>query len=163
MDKIISTLARVFRNRKLRKQFLFIVIILVIFRLLSNVPIPGADPFRLSQFFASDSLLGVFNLLSGGGLSTLSIIMLGVGPYITSSIIMQLLGFVSPKIKSLQQEEGEMGRKKVSQWTKLLTVPLALAQSFGIITLLIRQGVLAPMSVSVFATNMIVATAGSFL
>jgi len=139
------------------------IFILVLFRLLSNIPIPGADPFRLSQFLDSDSFLGIFNLLSGGGLSSLSIIMLGVGPYITASIIMQLLSFVSPKVKSLYQDEGEIGRKKVSNYTRLLTLPLAIIQSVSLIILLSRQGVLPQFTMIDMVINTAVAVGASFL
>lgn len=163
MDKIIITIKKIFANKKIRKQILFMIFVLALFRLLSNIPIPGADPFRLSQFLDSDSFLGIFNLLSGGGLSSLSIIMLGVGPYITSSIIMQLLSFVSPKVKSMYQEEGEIGRKKVHNYTRLLTLPLAILQSVSLLVLLSRQGVLPEFAMIDMVINTAVAVGGSFL
>ena len=162
MASSINTFEKIFKNKTIRKQILFVIFVLVLFRLLSNIPIPGADPFRLSQFLDSGSFLGIFNLLSGGGLSSLSIIMLGVGPYITSSIIMQVLSFVSPKIKSLYQEEGEIGRKKVGNYTRLLTLPLAIVQSISLIVLLSRQGVLPEFTLINMVINTAVAVGGSF-
>ena len=163
MDTFLITLKRIFNDKKIRKQILFMIFVIVLFRLLSNIPIPGADPARLSQFLDSDSFLGIFNLLSGGGLSSLSVIMLGVGPYITASIIMQLLSFVSPRVKSLYQDEGEIGRKKVHSYTRLITVPLAILQSVSLLVLLTRQGVLPQFSTIDMVINVAVAIGGSFL
>lgn len=163
MDNFFKKAQKIFANKRIRKQILFMLLVLGIFRLLATIPLPGADPYRLSQFLGADSFLGVFNLLSGGGLSSLSIIMLGVGPYITASIIMQLLSFVSPKIKSLYQEEGEIGRKKVSQWTRFITVPLAILQAVGLLTLLVKQGVLPSLSFIEIIINIAVAVGGSFI
>ncbi len=163
MNSFFKTLERIWKDKSLRNKILFVLFILVIFRLLSSIPLPGADPYRLSQFLDSDSFLGIFNLLSGGGLSTLSIIMLGVGPYITASIIMQLISFVSPRVKSLYQEEGEIGRKKVHQWTRLLTLPLAVLQSVSLILLLTKQGVLPQFTLIEMVINVSVAVGGSFL
>lgn len=154
---------RIWNDKSLRNKILFLLVILAVFRFLSSIPIPGADPYRLSQFLSTDSFLGVFNLLSGGGLSTLSIIMLGVGPYITASIIMQLVSFVSPRVKSLYQEEGEIGRKKVHQWTRLITLPLAVLQSVSLILLLNKQGILPQLGLVEMVINVAVATGGSFL
>ncbi len=163
MNTFISTLGKIFKDKSLRNKILFVILVLFLFRLLSNIPIPGADPFRLSQFLDSGSFLGIFNLLSGGGLSSLSIIMLGVGPYITASIIMQLLSFVSPKVKSMYQEEGEIGRKKVHQYTRLITVPLAILQSVSLMALLTKQGVLPQFTMIDMVINTAVAVGGSFL
>ncbi len=163
MNTFISTIQKIWKDKRLRNKIFFILFVLFLFRFLSNIPIPGADPFRLTQFLESDSFLGIFNLLSGGGLSSLSLIMLGVGPYITSSIIMQLLSFVSPKIKSMYQEEGEIGRKKVHQYSRLITVPLAILQSVSLMALLSKQGVLPHFGLIDMVINTAVAVGGSFL
>ncbi len=163
MNTFFRTLEKILKDSSLRNKILFIIFVLFLFRLLSNIPIPGADPFRLSQFLDSGSFLGIFNLLSGGGLSSLSIIMLGVGPYITASIIMQLLSFVSPKVKSMYQEEGEIGRKKVHQYTRLITVPLAILQSVSLMALLAKQGILPQFTMIDMVINTAVAVGGSFL
>ena len=121
----------------------FTLVILVLFRMLSSIPIPGIDTLRLEQFVSGNDFFGLLNIFSGGGLSNLSVVMLGVGPYITASIIMQLLTVMFPKIKAMYQEEGEIGRKKFAQYSRLLSVPLALIQGFAFIALLQNQGILA--------------------
>ena len=125
---MIDKLKIVFTDPALRKRVLFILGAFLVFRVLANIPIPGVDQAALDTFFSGNQFLGLLNVFSGGGLSGLSIIMLGVGPYITASIIMQLLTIMSPKLKALYQEEGEAGRRKFSQYSRLLTVPLALVQ-----------------------------------
>ncbi len=153
----------VFGDKALRNRIVFTLAVLAIFRGLAVIPIPGIDILRLEQFFSSNDFLGLLNIFSGGGLSNLSIIMLGVGPYITGSIIMQLLTIMFPKLKEMYQEEGEAGRRKFSQYSRLLTVPLALIQGFGFMALLQNQGVLPHLSPFALATNLIVITAGSLL
>ncbi len=136
---------------------------LVLFRVLASIPVPGVDSARLSQFFSSNEFLGLLNIFSGGGLSQLSIVMLGVGPYITGSIIMQLLTIMSPKLKEMYQEEGDAGRKKFAQYGRMLTVPLAILQSFSFIKILGSQQIITDMSVFAMVTNIVVITAGSVL
>jgi len=150
-------------DKAIRNRILFVLGALVIFRALATIPIPGVDQIVLNQFFANNQFLGLLNIFSGGGLSNLSIMMLGVGPYITSSIIMQLLTVMSPKIKSLYSEEGEAGRAKFQQYSRLLTLPLAILQAFGFLTLLQSQGVLAGLSTFDFAINIVLVVAGSLL
>jgi len=118
-------------------------------------------PSKRSVVFANNQFLGLLNVFSGSGLSNLSIVMLGVGPYITGSIIMQLLTMMSPKLKALYHEEGEAGRKKFTQYSRLLTVPLAMLQGYGLLVLLSRQGVLASMTPFDMFTNILIVTAGS--
>ena len=137
--------------------------LLFLFRVLASIPVPGVDHARLAQFFGSNEFFGLLNLFSGGGLSQLSIVMLGVGPYITGSIIMQLLTIMFPKLKAMYQEEGEAGRRKFSQYGRILTVPLALIQSFAFIKLLQGQQVLGSLDGISLAANLIVITAGSVL
>ena len=153
----------IFGDPVLRKRILFTVIILGIFRVLAVIPMPGVDPLRLEQFIAGNDFIGLLNIFSGGGLSKLSIIMLGVSPYITASIIMQLLTVMFPKLKEMYQEDGDAGRQKFSQYTRLLSVPMALIQGFGFISLLKNQGVLGALSPFEIAVNLIVITAGSVL
>lgn len=150
-----------FQDSSLRKQVLFVLGTLAVFRVLSVIPIPGVDQGALAQFLDSNQFFGLLNIFSGGGLSTLSIVMLGVGPYITASIIMQLLTMMSPKLKSMYQEEGAIGRKKFSQYSRLLSVPLAFAQAFGFIVLLQRQGIVASLDTFALLTNVLVIVAGS--
>jgi preprotein translocase subunit SecY len=136
---------------------------LILFRFLAAVPISGIDQARLAQFFSDNQFLGLLNVFSGGGLSQLSIVMLGVGPYITGSIIMQLLTIMSPKLKEMYQEDGEAGRRKFAQYGRIITIPLALLQAFSFIKILETQQIIGALSPLQLATNLIVITAGSVL
>ena len=147
----------------LRKRLLFVAGAFVLFRLLAAVPIPGIDEVALARLLETNQFLGLFNIFSGGGLDNLSIVMLGVGPYITASIIMQLMTMVFPKLKALYHEEGELGRKRFSQYSRLLTLPLALLSSFGFLVLLSRQGVLGDLAAFDTLINMSLVVAGAFL
>ncbi len=150
-------------DKGLRNKLLFVVFILFIFRLLANVPIPGIDASRLGQFLEQSQLLGVLNIFSGGGLSNLSLVMLGVGPYITASIILQVLTLVSPKLKALYSEEGEAGKKKFTQYGRLLTVPLAALQGYSLIYLLSQQGVIDQLYGFALFSNIIILIAGALI
>ena len=163
MQSLFQKLILAWKDATLRKRLLFVAALLLLFRLLAAIPIPGVDLARLEQFFSNNQFLGLLNIFSGGGLSNLSIVMLGVGPYITGSIIMQLLTMMSPKLKALYHEEGEAGRARFAQYSRLLTVPLALIQSFGFLVLLERQGVVPELSLFHTLTNVILITGGSLL
>src|SRR3989338_2350625 len=147
----------------LRGRLLFVIGALAVFRVLAAIPIPGINAAQLELFFSNNQFFGLLNLFSGGGLSSLSIVLLGVGPYITASIIMQLLTLMIPSIKQLYQEEGEIGRKKFTQYTRLLTLPLAVIQGISFLLILERAGVVTSLTPFNFATNLIVITAGSML
>ncbi len=153
----------VFTDKYIRRKIIFVLLILAVFRLLAAIPIPGVDAFRLQGFLDSNQFLGLLNIFSGGGLSALSIVMMGVGPYITSSIIMQLLTLMSPRLKSMYHEEGAEGRLRFSQYARYLTVPLSLIQAYALLAILASQGVLEPLSAYDKAIAMIVVTAGSML
>ena len=103
-----------FSDRQLRNRFLFVLGMFVVFRLLATIVIPGVDEIQLQRFLQSNSFFGLLNVFSGGGLAQLSMVMLGVGPYITASIIMQLLTVMFPNLKAMYQDEGEIGRRKFS-------------------------------------------------
>lgn len=148
-------------DRDLRKKIFFILGILAIFRLAAAVPIPGVDVLRLKQFFAGNQFFGLLNVFSGGAMDNLSIVMLGVGPYITASIIMQLMTMLFPKLKTLYHEEGEAGRQRFNQYSRLLTLPLAAMQGFALLALLERQGVLGELSGFDRVMNILVVTAGA--
>ena len=122
LDKIIQ----IFKIKDLRVKILFVLMILVVFRIAANIPIPGIDVERLKQFFSNNQLFGLMNIFTGGAMSNLSIIMLGLGPYITATIIMQLLTMIFPKLEALYKEEGEAGRQKFNQYSRMLTVPMAI-------------------------------------
>src|SRR3989338_7554074 len=153
----------IFTDPDLRKKIFFILLILALFRLGASVPIPGVDHERLAAFFSGSQFFGLLNIFSGGALENLSIMMLGVGPYITASIIMQLLTMIFPNLKEMYQEEGEAGRQKFNQYSRLATVPLAALQGFGLLALLGRNGVLGELALFEQVTNIIIVTAGSVL
>jgi len=160
---LIQKITLIFKDESLRKRILFVLGALIIFRVLAAVPIPGVDTDALQSLFDNIQFLGLLNVFSGGGLSNLSIVMLGVAPYITSSIIMQLLTIMSPKLKAMYQEEGEAGKKKFTQYSRLLTVPLALLQAFGFLVILQRQGIVPGLDIFSLVANVLVVAAGSIL
>jgi preprotein translocase subunit SecY len=140
---MLSVYRNMFRIRDLRNKVLFTLMIFAIYRLGAAIPVPGVDIDRVQDFAdqaETAGIVGLLNLFSGGALETFSVFSLGIMPYITSSIIMQLLAVVIPKLQRLQ-DEGEAGRKVVTQWTRYITVILALLQSTGL-TFLFNRGVL---------------------
>lgn len=159
----MSRFLDLFRVKELRNKVLIVLGLLIAFRLLAAVPIPGVDPAKLAQFLGSSQLFGFLNLFSGGGLTNLSLAMLGVGPYITATIIMQLLTIIFPRMKQLYYEEGARGQAKFNQYSRLLTVPLAFLQAYGFLNLLVAQGVLSRPSAMGLVTNILAITAGSML
>lgn len=163
MKNFFEKIASAWKDRQLRVRILYVLGFLVIFRLLATIPIPGINLAQLEAVFSGNQFFGLMDIFSGGGLSNLSIVMLGVGPYITATIIMQLLTMMSPKLKAMYHEEGELGRKKFSQYSRLLTVPLALLQAFGFLVLLKNQGVLGDLSSFGLISNVIIITGGSML
>ena len=136
---------------------------LLVFRALATIPLPGIDAARLEAFFAQSQALGFLNVFTGGGLSNLSIVMLGVAPFITASIIMQLGTVIAPRLKAMYSEEGEIGRRRFSQYARVLSVPLAVIQAVGLLLYFQAQGILIHGSWFFFAMNVAVAVAGSML
>lgn len=163
METFFAKLKLIVTDRPLLSKLAFVLFALVLFRLLAVIPVPGINVLQLEQFFSNNQFLGLLNIFSGGGLANLSIVMLGVGPYITASIIMQLLTILFPKLKAMYQEEGELGRKKFSQYSRLLTVPLALIQGYAYIYLFQSQGVLNQLSLADMVVSVLVISAGSML
>ncbi len=131
---MFEKLARVWKVKELRNSILFVLLMLAVFRLFAHIPIPGIDASNLRSFFANNPLLGFVNMFSGGGMERFSVVMMGIGPYITSSIIFQLLGMIVPKLEEMQKEEA--GRQKINMWTRWATVPLSIVQAFGMLALL---------------------------
>src|SRR5437660_474084 len=127
---LVEAIYNALRLPELRNKILFTGALLVIFRLFANISIPNASQAALSQLFNSQALLGLLDLFSGGGLSTFSIVAMGVNPYINASIIMQLMTVISERVKEISKE-GEQGRRRITRWTRYLTVALALGQSYG--------------------------------
>ncbi len=150
-------------DETLRTRILFVLAALVVFRLLAAIPVPGINAAQLEVFLNNNQFLGLLNIFSGGGFSNLSIMMIGVSPYITASIVMQLMTILIPKLKEMYQEEGDAGRMRFMQYSRYLTVPLAFIQGFGFLLLLQQNGIVPALSLLGFATNVVVIAAGSML
>jgi preprotein translocase subunit SecY len=159
MNKIIQ----LFKIKDLRKKILIVASLLLAFRLLAAIPTPGIDAVRLREIFASNQLFGFFNIFSGGALDNLSIVMLGVAPYITATIIMQLLTMIFPRLKEMYYEEGSVGRAKFNRYSRYLTVPLAGVQAYGFLNILISQGVMPTLDIFGLLKNVILISAGSMI
>lgn len=134
---------QLFKAKDLRRKVFIIIGILMVFRLICVIPLPGVDIEKLRAFFGGNQFFGLLNVFTGGALDKISIGMLGVGPYIVASIIMQLLTMVFPSIKEMFYEGGEEGRRKFENYSKYLTVPLAMVQGFGFLNLLNHEGILS--------------------
>ncbi|MDD5040332.1 MAG: preprotein translocase subunit SecY [Patescibacteria group bacterium] len=148
--------------KELRNKILFVLAMLLIFRIAAHIPIPGIDVGNLKSFFQENQLLGLLNLFSGGGMENFSVVMLGVAPYITASIIFQLLTMVIPRLEELQKE-GEAGRAKLNQYQRVLSIPLAALQAYSMITILRQsgRGIVGAMSMMQLSTTIITITAGT--
>jgi len=162
-DTFVRKVQVIFEDEGLRNRILFVLGALVVFRFLAAIPIPGINGAELQAFLANNQFFGLLNVFSGGGFSTLSIVMLGVGPYITASIVMQLMTVLIPQLKEMYQEEGDAGRMRFSQYSRYLTVPLAFIQAFGFILLLQQNGIVPSLTPLGLLTNMTVIAAGSIL
>jgi preprotein translocase subunit SecY len=117
----------------LRKRVVFLLLALVVYRIATHIPVPGIDPAAMSELFKSQGsgILAMFNMFSGGALQRFSVLALGIMPYISASIIMQLMTYVVPSLEAIKKE-GEAGRRKITQYTRYGTLGLALFQSLGI-------------------------------
>src|SRR5258705_4689724 len=138
---MFTALLEAFRTPDLRNKILFTLGMMVVFRFLAHVPLPSVDQAQLQNVINSSQLLNLLDLFSGGGLAKLSVVALGVNPYINASIIMTLLNQTIPALERLSKE-GEYGRNKINQYTRILTVPLALLQGIGVAVFMQRSGVL---------------------
>jgi len=138
---VFESLLNAFRAPDIRRRILFVLGILVVYRMLAQVPLPGIDRQALSEFFQNNAAFGILDLFAGGGLSQLSIVGLAMNPYINASIIMQLMTGVIPSLQALSRE-GEYGRQRLNQYTRYLTVPMALLQAFGILSALSAKSVI---------------------
>lgn len=160
LNKVFSTLHRIWTSTDLRRKILFTIGIVFIYRVLAHIPAAGVDRTALNQLFSSSQILGLLDIFSGGTLAKFSLIALGLGPYINASIILQLLTMVFPKLEELSKE-GEFGREMINQYTRLLTVPIAILQGFGMYALLRSShiiGVLNPVSLIALIVTMTVGT-----
>ncbi len=138
---MFDSLLNAFRAPDIRRRVLYVLGLLIVFRLLAAVPVPGIDTEQLKRFLEGNPIFGLLDLFSGGGLAAFSVVALGMNPYINASIIMQLMSGVVPSLQALSRE-GEYGRNKITQYTRYLTVPLAILQAYGFLALLNSQGVL---------------------
>ncbi len=135
---MFKQLKQIWNSRDLRNKILFTLGIILIVRLLAQISIPGSDTAVIRGIFQQNQLLGAFSLLTGGSAENFSIILMGLSPYINASIIIQLLTVIVPKLESLSKE-GEQGRRKLNQYTRWLTIPIAFVQSYGMIAILNSQ------------------------
>ncbi|MDE2188270.1 MAG: preprotein translocase subunit SecY [Patescibacteria group bacterium] len=165
MNTFLAKITTIYKDPTLRRRIVFTIVALIVFRLLAAIPVPGINTASLSSLIANNQLFGLLDLFSGGGISRLSIVMLGVGPYITASIIIQLLTMMVPSLKNMMHDEGEAGRAKLSQYSRVLSVPLAMLQALGFILLLESPAynIIPHLGSSALILNVIVATAGSVL
>lgn len=163
MKAFFDKIKLVLKDPVMRKRIAFVIGALVVYRLLSTIPLPGVDPLSLERLLSGNQFLGLLDIFSGGGLSNLSVVMLGVGPYITASIIIQLVAMMIPSIKAMMQEEGEIGRMKLSQYSRYLSIPLAMLQGYGFLKLLANQNVLPSLAGLDMIIAVLTITAGSVL
>lgn len=158
MDK----LEKIWRYKDLRNKILVAIGLLILTRILAHIPLPGVDLQRLSVFFQQNQAFGLLNMFSGGTMSNFSIILMGVGPYITSSIVFQLLGMIFPAIEALQKE-GEAGKQKLNQYMRIATIPFALIQAYSMLVLLKSQGIIPAWTIYDLIVILISVCAGTIL
>ncbi len=154
---------QMFKVKDLRNKILFILFCFAVFRLMANIPIPGVNPENLKTLFNELGIFGLLNVFTGGALENVSIVMFGVGPYITASIIFQLLTMIFPQLEKMYKEEGEAGRQKFNQYARIATVPLAFLQSYSMLMLLERRGVIDALSPWLLLASISTITAGTLL
>ena len=152
---------QVFKIKDLRNKILFVLGIFVVFRIMANIPMPGVNVENLRRFFGQFQIFGLYNIFSGGAFERFSIIMMGLGPYITAVIILQLLTMIFPQLERMYKEEGEAGRQKFNQYGRILTVPLAMLQSYAMLHLLKSQQVIGEISGLLLFTSILTITAGT--
>lgn len=160
--KHISLILKIFKIKDLRKKILFTALIFLIFRIFAFVPVPGVDVASLKELFSQSQLLSLLDIFSGGTLANFSVMSLGLNPYINASIIIQLLQLVFPKLEELAKE-GESGREKINQYTRYLTVPLAVMQAFGMYILLRNSQIISTVNPLTLLSLVISMTAGTIL
>lgn len=160
MDNILAVFRDSFRSPEVRRKILFTAGILIVFRIFAHIPVSGVNLASLKALFAQNQFLGLLDIFSGGTLANFSVMALGLNPYINASIIIQLLTLVFPKLEEMQKE-GEAGRQKINQYTRFLTVPLAILQAIGMYALLRSQGIittLQPIELISFIVTMVAGT-----
>jgi preprotein translocase subunit SecY len=163
MKSLFTKLSLIWREKDIRAKVLTVLGIMVLYRFFASIPIPGVNKIILDQLVSDNQFFGFLNIFSGGGISTLSLVMMGVGPYITGSIIMQLLTVMYKPLKEMYHEEGQIGRNKFNKISRFITLPIAALQSFGLLTLLERQQVLLHTTTFDFISHMILIIAGCYI
>lgn len=151
---------KIFSSVELRNKILFTAALFLVYRLLAHIPVPGVNVDQLKTLFNSSQFLSLLNIFSGGTLANFSVVAVGINPYITASIIMQLAAMVIPSLKE-QQKESESGREKINQYTRLLSIPLAVAQSVSVLAILNSQGLLSQSDPFTLSTIVITLVAGA--
>jgi len=154
-------LTKLFKLKDLRNKIIFVFLMMVVFRAAAAIPVPGINPESLAKFFKRNQIFGLMNIFTGGALQRVSVVMLGIGPYITALIIMQLLTLVFPRLEEMYKEEGEEGQRKFNQYARILTVPLAALQSFAMLRLLESQKIITGFTGFKLLTSVVTITAGS--
>lgn len=162
MNNILSLFRKSFQTPDIRNKILFTAVIFIVFRAFAHIPVAGVNLASLKALFAQNQFLGLLDIFSGGTLANFSIMALGLNPYINASIILQLLTMVFPSLEALSKE-GESGRQKINQYTRLLTIPLAALQAFGMFLLLKSQGIVGVFTPLEIATLVVTMTAGTML
>jgi preprotein translocase subunit SecY len=162
VGKWLEFVSKVFKTKELRGKILFTAFIFLVFRLFAHVPVPGVDLVALKRLFESSQLLSLLDVFSGGTLANFSVMSLGLNPYINASIIMQLLQLVFPKLEELAKE-GESGREKINQYTRYLTVPITVIQSFGMYILLKNSNIITSVNPVNLLGLIISMTAGTII
>ena len=160
MNNLLDTLRNSYRTPEVRRKLLFTLLIFFVFRLFAHIPVAGVNVAQLKNLFSQNQFLGLLDIFSGGTLANFSIMALGLNPYINASIILQLLTMVFPKLEELSKE-GDAGRQKINQYTRLLTVPLAIMQSVGMFALLRSQGIITTLTPIELMTFIATMTAGT--
>ncbi len=152
---------QIFKIKDLRNKILFVLGVFAVFRLMANIPIPGISAEKIQEFFGANQIFGLLNLFTGGALDNLSIVMLGLGPYITGVIIMQLLTMIFPALERMYKEEGEQGKKKFNQYGRILTIPLGILQGYAMLSLFQRQQIIGQLSLELTITSILTITTGT--
>jgi len=150
-----------FKDKDLRKQFLLVIFLFVVFRIAANIPVPGINTSDLMKIFNQNSALGLMNLFTGGAMSNFSIVMLGLGPYITATIILQLLTMIFPALEKMYKDEGDAGRQKFNQYARLAAIPLAAFEAYGMLIVFKNQGFITGLSLPLLISSIVTITAGS--
>lgn len=158
-----KTLKAILTNETLRTKVLIVLGLLLLTRFLASIPLPGVDTARLEQFLSNNQLFEYLALFSGSGFSNFSIVLMGLGSYITASILIQVAGFIYQPIKNMMKEEGEIGRKKITQWTRVLAVPFTFLQGFALMKILGNQGIITDTSLNATLLNLLVVTVGTMI